>query len=289
MRRLIIGCGYLGGRVANSWLERGDTVFALTRSAANAKKLAERGIEAVVGDVTQPASLVTLPECDTVLHAVGFDRNAGPTKREVYVDGLHHVLDCMTGRCHRFLHTSSTSVYGQQDGEVVDEDSPCDPPHESGRICVDAEQAVLGRLPAASGTTGTVLRLSGIYGPDRLLSRIQAIREGLKLPGPADAWLNLIHVDDAVSAVLSAADAEELEPVYLVSDDRPIKRGDYYARLASLLDLAPPEFDDTAVARHTRGLGKRCQNTRMKDLPGIALQYPTIDEGLPHAISNTSL
>lgn len=288
MRRLIIGCGYLGRRVAAAWLDAGDTVLALTRTEPNAQQLADIGVQAILGDVTQPQSLTALPECDTVLHAVGFDRSAGPSKREVYVDGLQYVLNRMSGRCDRFLHVSSTSVYGQQNGEDVDENSPCEPEHESGIICVDAERAVLNQIQESAGTGGAVLRLAGIYGADRLLSRINAIRSGLSLPGPADAWLNLIHVDDAVRAVVAAAAAVELQPVYLVSDDRPVRRRDYYTRLASLLDAAAPEFDDTAVARHTRGLGKRCNNTRLTSELGVNLQFPTIDEGLPHAISQTT-
>lgn len=286
MKRLIVGCGYLGRRVAQRWQESGDSVVALTRSEPNAQQLKQLGIEPVIGDVTDPESLSQLPECDTVLHAVGFDRNASPSKRQVYVDGLQYVLDHMTGRCSRFLHVSSTSVYGQQAGEDVDEDSPCEPEHEGGQICVDAEQAVFRKLE--SSINGMVLRLAGIYGPQRLLSRINAIRTGLSLPGPAEAWLNLIHVDDAVEVVVAAADADQLRHVYLVSDDRPVRRSAYYARLSELLDATPPQFDDTATARHTRGLGKRCCNTRLKDELGITLQYPSIDEGLPHAISETS-
>ena len=289
MQRLIIGCGYLGGRVARVWLERGDTVWALTRSADGGRRFEQLGIQPLLGDVTQPASLESLPECDTVLHAVGFDRNAGPSKRDVYVDGLGHVLDRTIDRCDRFLHVSSTSVYGQQAGEDVDESSVCQPEHEAGLICVAAEQAVGSRLSESRTTSGSVLRLAGIYGPDRLLSRIEAIRAGQALPGPADAWLNLIHVDDAVRAVIAAADAATLQPVYLVSDDRPIRRRDYYARLASLLDASAPEFDDAAVGQHTHGLGKRCCNARLKSDLGVELQFPTIDEGLPHAISQTSI
>ena len=288
MRRLIIGCGYLGRRVAAAWVDAGDTVHALTRTETHAQQLADIGVQPILGDVTHPQSLQNLPECDTVLHAVGFDRKAEPSKREVYVDGLQHVLDRMSSRCDRFLHVSSTSVYGQQNGEDVDENSPCEPEHESGLICVDAERAVLQQLQESAGTDGAVLRLGGIYGADRLLSRINAIRSGLSLPGPADAWLNLIHVDDAVRAVVAAAATARLQPVYLVSDDRPVRRRDYYARLASLLDAAAPEFDDAAVARHTRGLGKRCNNTRLTSELGVQLQYPTIDAGLPHAISQTT-
>ena len=146
MRRLIIGCGYLGRRVASRWIASGDDVFALTRSARNAEQLSQLEVSPILGDVTSSASLKSLPECDTVLHAVGFDRSAAATKREVYVDGLSKVLDRMAARCDQFIHISSTSVYGQQDGEWVDEESPCEAKNESGEICIAAEQLVLDRF-----------------------------------------------------------------------------------------------------------------------------------------------
>ena len=286
MRRLIFGCGYLGRRAAMTWLANGDEVFALTRSAENATNLSAVGIEPVVGDVTQPETLASLPDVDTILYSVGFDRNAGPTKREVYVDGPRHALSAIKGRCGRLLHISSTSVYGQHDGEEIDESSPAEASHESGVICREAEQLVT-EFSRSTGTQTTILRLSGIYGPGRLLSRVEAIREGLKLPGPADSWLNLIHVDDAVSVVVKAASAPDLAPLYLVSDDEPIRRRDYYEALARLTDSPAPQFDPDAVARHTRGLGKRCRNDFLKEqLMKVTLKFPTITIGLPHALSS---
>ena len=284
MRRLIFGCGFLGRRAAAAWQANGDEVFALTRSAENAANLSVFGIEPIVGDVTQPESLARLPDVDTILYSVGFDRNAGPTKREVYVDGLRNALHAVEGRCRRFVHISSTSVYGQENGEDIDEASPAEASHESGVICREAEQLV-GKCSESSGIQATILRLSGIYGPGRLLSRVEAIREGLKLPGPADSWLNLIHVDDAVSVVVKAASVPDLAPLYLASDDQPVHRREYYETLARLTNSPAPQFDPAAVARHTHGLGKRCRNEFLKEHLEITLQFPTIASGLPHALS----
>tara|TARA_R110002072_G_C7978996_1_gene536115 strand:- start:137147 stop:138031 length:885 start_codon:yes stop_codon:yes gene_type:complete len=289
MRRLIIGCGYLGRRVAARWVKRGDEVFALTRSKQNAATLCDLGVSSLLGDVTDPASLNSLPECDTVLHAVGFDRSAIASKREVYVDGLSNVLNRMADRCGRFIHISSTSVYGQQDGEWVDENSLAGSETESGEICIAAEKLVLDRFSndATSGQ-GTVLRLSGIYGPDRLLSRIDALKNAQPLPGPEEGWLNLIHVDDAADVVVACAEAGNLESIYLVSDDRPILRGEYYRLLAKLVAAPEPMFDPDAVARHSRGINKRCRNRRLREQLGVQLRYPDIVSGLAHAVNSSA-
>ena len=171
MIRLIIGCGYLGRRVAENWRQRGDTVFAVTRSPETAEQFQSAGITPLIADVTIQESLDQFPECDTVLHAVGFDRTASPSKRQVYVDGMSEVLSRVRNRCYHFLQVSSTSVYGQENGEIIDESSDAAADHESGIICRDAERAV-AELLSGSDSSFSILRLSGIYGPERLLSRI---------------------------------------------------------------------------------------------------------------------
>ena len=77
MSKLVIGCGYLGRRVAAAWLQAGHDVVALTRSLANAGKLSQLGIHPIVGDICEPATLVELPTVETVLFAVGFGFEQG--------------------------------------------------------------------------------------------------------------------------------------------------------------------------------------------------------------------
>ena len=72
--RLIIGCGYLGLRVAKQWITEGHRVFALTRTEKNAATLAQAGIQPILGDVMSPETLPMLPVVEQVLYAVGFDR-----------------------------------------------------------------------------------------------------------------------------------------------------------------------------------------------------------------------
>lgn len=278
--KLIIGCGYLGRRIATHWAAQGDTVFALTRTPANAAGLRARNIEPIIGDVTQPATLSALPAAETVLYAVGFDRLSGKSLREVYVDGLRHALQALPARCGRFIYVSSTSVYGQQSGEWVNETSECAPASANGRVCLDAERVVREYRPAA-----TVLRLAGIYGPSRLIARIGRLRAGMLLEGNPDAWLNLIHVDDAARAIWACEASTAKGATYVVCDNRPNLRCDFYRLLARRVGAPEPQFDaGTLDAAELSRLGKRCSNRRLRDALGIELAYPTIDEGLPAAL-----
>lgn len=277
---LVIGCGYLGERVADRWQERGQTLSVLTRSAARADEFQRRGWNAVTGDVCSRASLDSLPGARTVLWAVGFDRSAANSQEAVYVDGVANVSEVLKGRCDTFVYISSSSVYGQSDGSWVDESSPTVPTQPGGICCLRAETLLQERGPA---TRHRVLRLSGIYGPNRLLSRVAALQAGEPLSGSPEAWLNLIHVDDAAEAVDAVATSEGLPEfeTFLVSDDRPLTRGDYYARLAELVNAPVPRFDEDQTARRgSGGLNKRCSSRKLKTMTGWQPRYPSALEGL---------
>lgn len=287
MRKLIIGCGYLGQRVASVWLNQGHQVTALTRSAEHAEKLNSRGIKTLIGDVTNPKSLSQLPHADTILYAVGFDRNCGKSLRDVYVNGLKNVLRLISTHSQHVIYISSSSVYGQTQGEWVDETSPCVPSTPNGEICLEAEQRVWQHFPentTSSPASANVLRLAGIYGPGRLLRRLEQIKSNEPIEGNPHAWLNLIHVEDAVRAVQACEQLGLPGKTYLVCDDQPITRQEYYQTLAKLAQTPVPDF----LESDSRNCNKRCSNRRLHEELEIQLAYPTIQTGLEHALNSTN-
>ena len=264
---LIVGCGYLGGRVADALVAAGRPVFALTRSRADA--LAARGLQPIHGDVTDPASLHDLPEVEWVVYAVGMDRTAGKPMREVYVGGLRNVLAALPGT-PRFTSVSSTGVYGQTAGEWVTEASDTNPTEESGQVVLDAERALRELRPDA-----TMLRFAGIYGPGRLL-RKPPLLNGEPFVGDADKWLNLIHVADGVRAVLAAETVSGA--TFNIADGTPVTRRDFYTHLAKLLGAPPARFEPspTPATEPNRRIDGRAARERL----GFAPEYPSYVEGL---------
>jgi len=284
MTRLVVGCGYLGWRVAQGWRKAGHAVFAVTRSAQRAAQLAHDGLQPIVADVTRPATLSALPAAEVVLYAVGYEPGSGRSRWEVYVEGLRAVLDALRPGVERIVFVSSTGVYGQTDGAWVDEDSPCLPTREAGRAFLAAEQ-LLRAHPL--GAHSTILRLAGIYGPGRL-PRMAEILSGKPLPVPADRYLNLIHVEDAAAAVLAAAE-RPAGRTYLVSDGHPVDRHEYFTWLAGFLKAPAPAFitpSAAALASHHSGSNKRVCNTRMLQELGIGLKYPSFKEGVPASMDS---
>ena len=275
-RLLIFGCGFLGCRVARQWQDQGGTVAAVTRSESKAAQLRAQGIEPVIADLMRPETLAALFVPARVLYCVGYDRTSSWSKESLYLDGLAHVCDAVAAEVDRFVYVSSSSVYGQDDGSWVDEDSSTEPTTEGGRICLTAEHSLRQRVERA-----TILRMSGLYGPDRLLARVEQLRAGEPIDGNAEAWLNLIHGDDAARACVAALQATPPSSLYLVSDDRPIRRREYFTELARRVDAPPPVFSGAASARHSsEGLNKRCRNDMIKRELHIEWTYPDISRGM---------
>lgn len=276
--RLVIGCGYLGERVAQRWLAEGSVVHCVTRSLDRARRLESLGFEPFVGDVTQPDTLVALPAADTVLYAVGYQPGSGVSRRAVYVDGLQAVLDRLDVHPSRIVLASSTGVYGESGGAWVDEETPCRPAREAGQVLLAAEKTLRGhRL----GSAAIVLRFAGLYGPGRI-PKLADLKAGRPIAVSSYGMLNLIHIDDAAAAVVAAAQAPPPR-TYVIADGHPVLRREFYRHVTKLLRAAEPQFVEPSsdeAARQRGGGDKRVSNRRMIEELGVILQYPTYRAGL---------
>ena len=113
--------------------------------------------------------------------------------------------------------------------------------------------------------------MAGIYGPGRL-PRVDDLRSGAAFAADPDSWLNLIHVDDAAAVVMAVADHVSPGPLYVVSDGHPVRRRDFYARLASLTGSPPPRW--TPPPPDARGGDKQVDPRRVFAEIGPVLAHP---------------
>jgi nucleoside-diphosphate-sugar epimerase len=277
-KKLVFGCGYLGRRVARLWRKAGAEVWVSTRQSARATALRAEGFQVHIADVTQPESLAALPRVQTVLYAVGYDRSSGQSQREVYVDGLVEALRVLWPGVERLIFTSSTGVYGQSDGQWVDERSICEPIREGGQVCLAAEDVLRSH---SLGSRAVILRLAGLYGPGRI-PYLRNLVAGEPLRVVTSGFLNLIHVDDAARAVLQAERRADLPDLFVVSDGTPVTRRHYYEEIAAHLGVrprfAPPAPRDPQTQRAASN--KRVSNHRLLEDLQVVLQYPSYREGL---------
>ncbi|HEY1601890.1 MAG TPA: SDR family oxidoreductase [Pirellulales bacterium] len=282
--KLVVGCGYLGRRVAERWRAASHEVYAITRSRKHGEEFAQAGIRPIVADVMRLETLTSVPAAATVLYAVGYDRTQSRGIEEVYLRGLVNVLNALPSGTGRVIYVSSTGVYGDRGGEWIDEHTPCFPDRTGGKACLAAEEALLAH---PRGADSIILRMAGIYGPGRIPSR-DALEAGRTIAAPAKGWLNLIHVDDAASVVLAAEQALHGHRYYLVSDGCPINRREYYAELARLLDAPKPRFlspDATLPSAVRATSDKRVSNARLVRELRVQLAYPSYREGLAAIIN----
>ncbi|MFO0909633.1 MAG: SDR family oxidoreductase [Isosphaeraceae bacterium] len=284
MATLIIGCGYVGRRVAERLRDRGESVLTTTRSQARAEELRLAGFDPIVLDVLQPDPLRTIRGVDRTLFCVGYDRSSDVPLERIHVEGLSRILAAGEDRLGRLVYTSSTGVYGQSDGEWVDEDSPTDPRERSGRAILAAE-----RLALAWGEPGersvTVVRFSGLYGPGRIIRRDALLRQE-PIGGDPSQFLNLIHQEDAATALLLALDSPQGNPLFLASDDEPITRRDYYEWTARCLGAPAPRFviDEGTDHPAATSANKRINAQRIRRVLGFQPIYPSIRTGIPAAL-----
>lgn len=305
-RLLIAGCGYLGFRVAKQFLTDGWHVSAITRSADRAEHFRQAGIAPVVTDLSDlpsrpPASLA---DCDAALWCVGYDRSAGADRRAVWVDGLRAFLQCLNGAAPpaAVCVTSSVSVYGDRQGDAVDESTPPAPSTDSGGTCVDMEHtAVTTMAEHLPGVRLCRLRLAGLYGPDRLLRRIADLRAGTPLAGTGDEWLNLVHIDDAVRCTQSALCDVAFPELANIVADPPVTRLAYYSTLARLCEAPPPQFVERLTdgdaqdasrgsqsSRRARSGNKRVTSRYRERLQSL-FEFDDLALGLQHAVDHSVL
>ena len=227
----------------------------------------------------QPESLSRVPEAETVLFAVGFDRSGDGSIYDVYVNGLANLLAALPVLPQRFIYISSTGVYGENGGEAVDEDTTCRPARAGGKAHLAAEELLANSRVAEAAV---ILRCAGLYGPGRI-PRLRDLEEQTPIPANPDAYLNLIHIEDAAEVVCRVAKVKPPSQLYVASDGAPVPRREFYQHLADSKNLPPPTFAPPAAAsdeRRARSDNKRISNARLLREVQPRLRYPSYREGL---------
>jgi nucleoside-diphosphate-sugar epimerase len=304
--RLLLGCGYLGSRVAKLWRAAGDHTISTTRRDDPTPAMIEARVFTGQADVTKPETLAWFSSVtslggatvESLVYAIGFDRQSGTNIHSVYADGLKNVLAAMPSTVKRAIYISTTGVYGPAGGEWVDERTPPDPQRDGGRASLAAEQ-ILAAHPL--GKHSVILRLAGLYGPGRV-PHLDKLRAGEPLPVPHDGWLNLIHVDDAARIVVAAdawlATQETVDSasaagphIFCVADGSPVRRDDYYREAARVLGAPPPRFvppppDSPAAARASAN--RRINNDKMRQTFAVELDCRSYREGLASILRTPS-
>ncbi|HYG66304.1 MAG TPA: NAD-dependent epimerase/dehydratase family protein [Anaeromyxobacteraceae bacterium] len=273
MHVLVAGCGWLGTAIARALVARGDRVTAIRRDAQRAATLAAPGIAPLAVDLAQPGADSALPgDVEAIVACQAASADTQPAYRAAYVEANRTLLALAERARVPLVYTSSTGVFGQRDGSEVAERTTPAPASPTGQILLEAERLVRGAV--SRGVRASVVRLSGLYGPDRL-GTIERVRSGRLTLGPGDdAWMNFCHRDDAVAFVLAALDRGEGGVAYHGSDAAPARRREVVEWIAARLGIPAPRSTLRLPAPD-----RRISSVWTRERLGVVLLYPSFYDG----------
>jgi len=288
---VIIGCGDIGRRVARDWLQRGLPVHGLARSETCAEAMWAAGITPQHADLDLAESLAGLVLAPhTLLYY--FAPPPGTGKMDPRMSRFIAALSAAavpSSDSHlpeRVVLISTSGVYGDHQGGHVNEDTPPNPQVDRARRRLDAEQQ-LRAFGVERQVPVVVLRVGGIYGPDRLpikrlQQRVPMVHEHLS------PQTNRIHADDLAQVCVAAAQRGRSGAIYNVSDGTHSNMTEYFTAVADHLGLPQPPLVEWSEAERTLSAGmmsylkesRHMDNQRMLRELGVQLRYPNLAAGL---------
>ena len=275
---VFIGCGDIATRAALKLQSGGIEVLGVRR---NINDMHDE-LPAISADVLNPSSLRFLRNTGATtivysLAAAGFDEES---YLNAYVKGLLNTIEaCDFKHVKRLIFTSSTAVYHQNDGSLVDELSPTIPQRFNGKVMLQAEKLALAT------SVGTALRLSGIYGPGRL-RLIDRVRNGQCSDENSATWSNRIHTEDCAGVIAHLVNQDTLPEVVLGSDSLPATAVEVETFIATQLGV-DKQYAASSTNRPKRIAGsKRCDN-RLLLSTGYCFIHSNYQSGYKEIIANT--
>ena len=271
---LIVGCGAIGAGVATALAKQGHTVTGLKRNPPET----ETTFNYVAADITSATTIESLTlAIDFVFFIVSADGRTEQSYRDIYDLGLQNVMTKFSKQ--PWFLVSSTSVYGQSQGEWVDENSLAEPKNSTSQLIRQAEQQIMALNPQ-----NVVVRFSGIYGPGReYLLRMAKQTPAIQQTPPY--FTNRIHQQDCIDVLVflfqQRLNDVALQQCYLASDDHPAPLWEVISWLTAQMHCSPPTLKPVD---HDADSNKRCANQRLKAL-GYQFQYAGYQDGYRELLS----
>lgn len=291
MKVLILGLGYTGQELTNHLgFDDYEIIGTVTKPEAD-----------IGEDRPYPVESFRLESSEHIIHLLekhgwlsgaplSLVFTAGPPRREDPMESLElleHFLESIPfDRLKNFVYLSSTSVYGDQGGDWVDEETERDPISQSGHLKVKSEDLIHSKLPGS--IPAIILRPGGIYGPGRN-SAERYLSEDYELVGEGEKWVNRIHVVDLARIIKLSIDIDQPEVLNAV-DNNPVRLKSlveflYEQTGRDLENLNRISWEDAENRYSEMKLGllkpsKRVSSKRLIEKYDFEFEYPSVYEGL---------
>jgi nucleoside-diphosphate-sugar epimerase len=278
-RLLILGCGDVGMRLLPLLCDR-FRVFAVTSQASRCAELRAAGAIPIIADLDQPATLARLVSlANRIVHLA-------PPQSEGVIDRRTRNLTAILPDHATLVYISTSGVYGDCGGALVDESRKVQPQNARAKRRVDAEQTLRAWAKRVHGRL-SILRVPGIYAADRL--PLERLKQGTPaLNAEDDVMTNHIHADDLARIIFFAMFRSAHSRVYHAVDDTTMHMGEYFDAVADAFHLArPPRLPRHALEKIVSPMllsfmseSRRLTNLRIKSELGVQLLYPQVKDAL---------
>jgi len=272
MKIAIIGCGYVGSACSRYWSNQGHQVTVTTTTPERVQDLQQiaHRVRVLHGSDRSPLQNL-IQDQDVILLSVGAKRiNRTPEGyRETYLQTAQNLVSALDSapQVQQIIYTSSYQVYGDRQGNSADETTPVAPVSENGEILAETERVLLSAQTPERKVC--ILRLGGIYGPNRELIKIYRTLAGTARPGTGQEATNWIHLEDILGAIAHSCQ-NGLDGIYNLVDDAHLTRQDFLDRLLSVHDYPAVTWD--ANLPDPRPYNVWVSNQKIKDT-GYQFQY----------------
>ncbi len=248
MNVLIIGAGYVGRAAAKAWRAHGHFVTLTTRRLERAAELSQEADRVVVIESGNFKAALENQQIVLLCMAPGHPSSDADYEK-TYLETAKAVLRDQDKSCEQIIYTSSTSVYGEHGGAIVDEETPLRPESHREQILVETEKKLLG-----APCKVCILRLGEIVGPGRqIVDRLRSLN-GRPLAGTGANICNISPIVEIVQALLVASE-QGWQGVYNICSDQHPTRRELYEKLCVEAQIPPVSWDATRTSPHA---GNKC-------------------------------
>lgn len=274
MRLAIIGCGYVGSRVASLWHTAGHEVTVTTTTPEKVASLQAIAAKVIVLKGNDKFTLrQVVADRDVILLSIGSKQRTPEVYRQTYLETAQNLVGAIQASpgVKQIIYTGSYGMINNKSGDTIDETAIVQPKDEFGEILAGTERVLLN---AANQNLKTcILRLAGIYGEGRELIKIFARVAGTTRPGSGSSLTNWVHVEDIVRAI-DFAMKQQLGGVYHLNSDETMTTKEFLGQLFAVHNLPSVTWDSTQTA--TRGYNIKLSNQKIKDA-GFEFAHPEIE------------
>lgn len=271
---LIVGCGYIGSHLKNFLEKKSWNVHGVKRS------IGKEDTNTLSIDVCKNYSLKE--KYDFVFYMISPDSYTEFSYQSAFEKGITNTLTALKDSKQKpcFIFISSTSLFAENSGNIVNEKSKIETSSFSKKYLYVGEQLV-----KKSGFPFSIVRFSGIYGPNRY-SLIDRIKNGAALLKEKPFISNRIHLEDCLGVLYHIALSKERRPLYIASDSGPTSYNEVLLWLSKELGINPPKKE--VNSRTTRHMSNKICSNQLLVQSGYTFLYPSFKEGFQAPINKKS-